>query len=255
VLDDIDAGTLQEPSAATYTRSIKTLFADTWEQLSLEALTNPARVLRAGSHQAVDFPLFQEEHVRSLMKATLRLRSPNIPARIAYRDQAVLACFFNLGWRVGEAYRAELDDVDFRTGYVTIPRENVKNRYKGRRVGLNPETGRLLKNWVEKWRPSFPNRYLFVSLKGLGRSFTALAIRRMFRRLARVGGISREAVRVSPHTCRHYFAVQWARNHPGDLAGLQRGGRALLRVPNSWVPKNGAAIVSLEAAACDLAAS
>jgi hypothetical protein len=58
ILDDIDAGTLQESSAATYTRSIKTLFADTWEQLSLEALTNPARVLRAGSHQAVDFPLF-----------------------------------------------------------------------------------------------------------------------------------------------------------------------------------------------------
>lgn len=27
---------------------------------------------------------------------------------------------------------------------------------------------------------------------------------------------------MSPHTCRHYFAVQWARNHPGDLAGLQR---------------------------------
>src|SRR5581483_6126219 len=182
ILDDIDGGTLQESSAATYTRSIKTLFADTWEQLSLEALTNPALVLRAGSHQAVDFPLFQEDHVRSLMKATLRLRAPNIPPWIAYRDQAVLACFFDLGWRVGEAYRAELDDVDFKTGYVTIPRENVKNRYKGRSVGLNPETGRLLKNWVEKWRPSFPNRYLFVSLQG--GPFTPLAVRRMFRRLA-----------------------------------------------------------------------
>jgi site-specific recombinase XerC len=44
----------------------------------------------------------------------------------------------------------------------------------------------------------------------------------MFRRLADIGGIPREAARVSPHTCRHYFAVQWARNHPGDLAGLQR---------------------------------
>jgi len=177
-------------------------------------------VLRAGSHQAVDFPLFQEEHVRSLMKATVRPRGPNIPRWIPYRDQAVLACFFDLGWRVGEASRATQDDVDFRAGYVTIPRENVKSRYKGRSVGLNPETGRLLKNWVEKWRPSVPNRCLFVSHDG--GPFTPLAIRRMFRRLARAGGISREAARVSPHTCRHYFAVQWARNHPGDLAGLQR---------------------------------
>jgi len=22
--------------------------------------------------------------------------------------------------------------------------------------------------------------------------------------------------------CRHYFAVRWARSHPGDIAGLQR---------------------------------
>ncbi len=34
--------------------------------------------------------------------------------------------------------------------------------------------------------------------------------------------IPSDSARVSPHTCRHYSAVQWALNHPGDLAGLQR---------------------------------
>jgi len=43
VLDEIDDGTLQESSAATYVRCIKTLFADTWERLDLEPMTNPAR--------------------------------------------------------------------------------------------------------------------------------------------------------------------------------------------------------------------
>jgi site-specific recombinase XerD len=182
VLDDIDDGRLQESSAATYVRAIKTLFADTWERLELEPAANPILKLRAGTQQAVDFPLFKPEHVQALLRATMRTRPGNIAPWIAYRDQALLACFFDLGWRVGEASQARLEDVDLRAGYVTIPRENVKD---GDRLPPN-------------------------------------AIRKMFRRLARAGGIPAEAARVSPHTCRHYFAVQWARHHPGDLAGLQR---------------------------------
>jgi len=220
VLDDIDDGHLQESSAATYVRAIKTLFADTWERLELEPAANPILKLRAGTQQAVDFPLFKPEHVHALLRATMRSRPPNIAPWIPYRDQALLASFFDLGWRVGEAAQARLEDVDLRAGYVTIPRENVKLRHKGRVVGLNPETGRTLKVWIEKWRPSVPNQFLFVNEDG--DRMPPNAIRKMFRRLARAGGIPAEAARVSPHTCRHYFAVQWARNHPGDLAGLQR---------------------------------
>ena len=220
VLDEIDDEVLQESSAATYTRCIKTLFADTWAELGLDETTNPARKLRAGSQQAVDFPLFKPEHVAALMRVAGRPRPPNVPGWIPYRDQTLLACFFDLGWRVGEASQAVIDHIDFRSAYVAIPRENVKTRMKGRIVGLNPDTGRLLKAWIERWRPSVPNPYLFVTDDG--DRFTPGSIRRMFKRLARAGGIPPEAARVSPHTCRHYFAVQWARTHPGDLAGLQR---------------------------------
>src|SRR5581483_4931908 len=82
------------------------------------------------------------------------------------------------------------------------------------------DTGRLLKSWVESWRPLVPTDYLFICEDG--RQFRPDSIRKLFRRLARASGIVRAAARVSPHTCRHYFAVQWARSHPGDLAGLQR---------------------------------
>jgi len=220
ILDAMDEGTLQESSAATYVRCIKTLFADTWQRLELDSASNPAREVRGGNQQAVDFPLFKEEHVKALLKAPVRPRAPHIPRWISYRDQALLACFFDLGWRVGEASKAQLDDVDLRTGFITIPRENVKLRHKGRVVGLNPETGRVLKMWIEKWRPSVPNHFLF--LNDDGDQYQPNAIRKLFRRLAAAGGIPKEAARVSPHTCRHYFAVQWARNHSGDLAGLQR---------------------------------
>jgi len=220
VLDEMDEGKLQESSAATYVRCIKTLFRDTWDRLDLDASTNPALALRAGSQQAVDFPLFKPEHVKLLLKATLRSRGPNVPEWIAHRDHAMLATFFDLGWRVGECSLATVEHVDFYNSFVVIPRQNAKGRFKSRAVGLNPETARELKSWIERWRPSVPNDYLFVSDNG-GRCVSN-AVQKMFRRLAIAGGISSDAARVSPHTCRHYFAVQWARQHPGDLAGLQR---------------------------------
>lgn len=166
ILDEIDDGALQESSANTYARCVKTLFAATWEQLDLQPATNPALALHAGSQQAVDFPLFKTEHVKALLKAAVRPRTSNIRPWIPYRDQALLACFFDLGWRVGEASAALIEDVDFRLAAITIPRENVKNQRKGRSVGLNPETGRLLKAWIEKWRPATHHQFLFVTDDG-----------------------------------------------------------------------------------------
>ena len=220
LLDEIDQDTLEESSASTYVRCIKTLFSDTWRRLHLDPVADPSRNLQAGSQQSVDFPLFQPEHVRSLVRAAVRPRGPNIPEWLVRRDQTLLACFFDLGWRVGEASLTQTDHVDLRTGLVTIPRRNVKMQHRGRVVGLNQDTGRLLKAWIETWRPAVPNNYLFVTDEG--RQLVPDAIRKLFRRLGHASGIGTDTARVSPHTCRHYFAVQWARAHPGDLAGLQR---------------------------------
>src|SRR5713226_2416624 len=94
VLDEIDDGTLEESSASTYVRCIKCFFADTWERLRLDPASNPTIRLRAGSQQAVDFPLFTSEHVKALLRAAGRSRPGNIPDWVAHRDQAMLACFF-----------------------------------------------------------------------------------------------------------------------------------------------------------------
>ena len=69
LLDEMDDGTLEESSASTCARCVKTLFADTWDHLGLNTATNPALKLHAGSQQAVHFPLFDPEHVRTLLKA------------------------------------------------------------------------------------------------------------------------------------------------------------------------------------------
>ena len=221
ILDELDEGTLKESSAATYVRCIKTLFRETWEQMELDSRTDPTRHLQAGKQYAVEFPLFQPEHVRALLKAALRPRKgPNIVPWIARRDHAMLATFFDLGWRVGECCLAKLDDIDFYSGFITIPRQNAKGRFKGRVVGLNQETARELRSWIDRWRPPVRNDYVFVSESG--GPMVANGVQKMFRRLANACNISPETARVSPHTCRHYFAVQWARQHPGDIAGLQR---------------------------------
>src|SRR5712691_6270103 len=140
VLEAIDDGQLQESSASTYVRCVKTFVGDTWERLALPTVTNPTLKLRAGSQQAVDFPLFKLQHVKALLRAAVRPRGQNIAPWIPYRDHALLACFFDLGWRVGEASKAAMDDVDFRSGYVTIPRENVKQRTKRPPIALTPIT-------------------------------------------------------------------------------------------------------------------
>ena len=219
VLEEIDDGELKDSSASTYLRCIKLLFTHTWGRLGLEPSTDPTFRMHPGSQVVSEFPLFTADHVRRLMAATMRQRGPMVAPWIPYRDRVVLACFFDLGWRAKEAANATLDDVDLRGRYVTIRKENVKV-FRGRVVGINPELSRLLSQWIEKWRPSVPHLYLFVSDDG--RRFTQEGMRQMFRRLAKAAGIPPELARSSPHTCRHYFAVQWAKAHPGDLAGLQR---------------------------------
>ena len=69
-----------------------------------------------------DFPLFKNEHVKALLQADARARTPDTPRWMPYRDQTLLACFFDLGWRVGEASQARLEHVDFRSALVAIPR-------------------------------------------------------------------------------------------------------------------------------------
>jgi integrase len=219
VVEEIDAGTLQESSANTYLRCVKTFFNHVWMELGLEPSSNPARKLQAGGQGVGEFPLFTREHVRALMNATMRPRGVLVPPWIPFPDRVVLATFLDLGWRVGEASKAVLDDVDLRGRFVTIRKENVKV-FRGRVVGLNMETGRLLQTWMTRWRPAVPHMYLFVNDDGS--QFSPDAIRKMFRRLAVAAGIPAEVARCSPHSCRHYFPVQWATSHPGDLAGLQR---------------------------------
>ena len=219
VFEEIDEGELSASSASTYIRCIKALFTHTWTRLRLEASTNPALRLHPSSQSVPEFPLFKPEHVRALMAATMRDRGPLVAPWMRYRDRVVVATFLDLGWRAGEASKATLDDVDLRGRYVTIRKENVKV-FRGRIVGLNLDISRLLKAWIEQWRPAVPHLYLFVSDDG--RQLTARAMAQMFRRLAHAADIPPELARSSPHTCRHYFAVQWAMRHPGDLAGLQR---------------------------------
>jgi integrase len=121
--------------------------------------------MHPGPQNIGEFPLFKPEHVRALMAATMRDRGSLVAPWIAHRDRAVLATFFDLGWRAKEASNATLDDVDLRGRYVTIRKENVKV-FRGRVVGLNDQLARLLKAWIERWRPPVPHLYLFVSEDG-----------------------------------------------------------------------------------------
>jgi site-specific recombinase XerD len=89
------------------------------------------------------------------------LRSCDRTTAVGKRDYAVLCLLARLGLRAGEVAAMTLDDVDWRTGELTI-------RGKGgtrERLPLLAEVGQALAAYLREARPSCATRHLFVTAR------------------------------------------------------------------------------------------
>ena len=122
---------------------------------------------------------------------------------LAIRDTAIITTFIETGIRCAELYSIQPKDI--KDDYIII--RNGKN-HKERFVGITPFLKKALLRY-DRCRASYfsnklPEDYYFLSQTG--RMLTNSAVEHLFKHRAK--GVNAETVRISPHTFRHFFAVQ-----------------------------------------------
>jgi site-specific recombinase XerD len=139
------------------------------------------------------------------VNALLRGCSNRAPTGI--RNRALLTILYRCGLRISEALSLMPKDIDALTGTLTV----LKGKGGKRRVvGLDATAMDVLSRWLDRRREiGFNGRgqtRVFCTLSGT--PMHAPYVRVLLARLARKAGLDR---RVTPHTLRHSFAAEMAR--------------------------------------------
>ena len=150
--------------------------------------------------------LYSAQEIRCFLRAALSL-----PARGGLRPWTY-HCLFGLlsvtGMRIGEARNLELQDVDLRTGVLTIRSGKFG---KSRLIPLHASTRRVLADYLarraRKWAARPVSSYVFLS--NWGNQLDGGEIRRTFYALSRRIGLRGRSDSHGPrlHDMRHRFAV------------------------------------------------
>ena len=126
----------------------------------------------------------------------------------ASRDAALVRVMLGTGIRLGSALALRVEDVDLVAREVTI-RSSKGDRPD--RLPISREVTRMLTDWVEERTEGA----LFCSRSGW--SLCPRHVQRRFRKAIEAAGITRA---VSPHSCRHAFAVAML-SRTGDVTLVQ----------------------------------
>ena len=163
--------------------------------------------------------LYCDDEIRRLLSAALAMHFRYERGQLL---PWVYYCLFGLlsvsGLRLSEARNLELDDVDLKTGVLTV--RNTKFG-KTRLVPLHASTCKVLQDYIDRRRRHWAQRpvssYLFVSSRGNRLDYGA--IHRTFYALSRRIGLRADGDHHGPrlHDMRHRFAtntlVNWYRSN------------------------------------------
>jgi integrase/recombinase XerD len=163
----------------------------------------------------VPTPKNTQEQIKPLTpeELTALLAEPNRKSFVGLRDVAPIALMADTGLRVSEVLNIRLGDVDTRARAITV----VGKGNKPRTVFYGEAVAGHLRNYLRRRARRGVEDLLFVS--SLGEKLLRFAIVERMRDYGYAAGI--RGKRVSPHTLRHTFAVNWLKNG-GDTLSLQR---------------------------------
>lgn len=184
--------------------AIKTLFKFLHEDNYID--NNPAYRLEKIRGPKLHIQPFTQEQVEAL------LSQPNQRRFAGVRDYTILLLLFDTGLRIAEALSLTEENINWQQSTITVIGKGSKQRTVpfGRNVRL------ALDHYLDR-RGDVKCKALFVS--EYGQPLPARLFQENMARYGKDAGIT--GVRVSPHTCRHTFAVNWIRSG-GDVFHLQR---------------------------------
>jgi integrase/recombinase XerD len=189
-------------SVNTYLRCINAFLAwlhaegDLRETIRIGKLKEPKKVL----------PTFTPEHIKSMIAFK--------PKGLNDQRIHILACLLlDAGLRISEALQLRRKDLDLDNLLVKVDGKGAKQRV----VPISMEMRKLLFKWMHQQTVTNPDDLVFAT-----RTKTALTKRNAQRDLVSLAAkLKISGVRVSPHTFRHTFAVNYIRNG-GSALHLQR---------------------------------
>jgi integrase/recombinase XerD len=216
----------KEPLSAKSIRNVWVTFRSFFGWLHVEfKYTNPAIEIAAPKFQTHPVETFTKEDVEKILKACVFSRESQTEERkkfvmrrpSANRDQAIVLMLLDTGLRATELCSLTINDVDLKTGKVTI-RHGVIGGAKGGK-GRTVYLGKVARKAV--WRylvgredGDDPRAPLFISQAD--RPFNKDSLRVLINRL----GARAEVQKAYPHKFRHTFAITYLRSG-GDVFTLQ----------------------------------
>ena len=125
-------------------------------------------------------------------------RATEVPDEVRLRDDAALELLYGSGLRVSELCGLSVDDVDLRSGWVTVWGKGGKQR----RVPISETAGIAVEQWLNEGRPGMaspqsPANALLLNARGL--RLGPRDVRRILER--------RSPVPTHPHALRHSYAT------------------------------------------------
>lgn len=169
---------------------------------------NPMQRIRKGkSDEAIIIP-FTPEDIKSILHQCDRT------TYVGYRDYCIILMLYSSGMRISECLGLRLQDVAFKQDKIYIT--TTKNRHP-RIVGLSKK----LKTELQKFIQLCLSECQSTDNLWQGHDGSPLAVRSLQQNITNYGkGTSIKDKRVSPHTFRHTFAIEFLRNG-GSTASLR----------------------------------
>jgi site-specific recombinase XerD len=190
-------GLVKPGTVATYFNVLRTLFAHLVE---VEALAvSPMAKLKPPIDRPDQIQPFNGEQVSALEAQARKSVYPQ-------RDTAIILLLLDTGMRASELCGLRVRDVDVVGRRCIVRGKGGKERA----LSIGQRATRAL--WAHlRGRKADPDAALFQSQRGQtpGENFTRSGLTQLIHRLGVAAGV--EAVRCSPHTFRHTFAVEFLR--------------------------------------------
>lgn len=197
-------GFQQRGNKASYINSIiKTLRAFYVYVLEQEYISvNPMKKVPWCKERLTIIKAFTDDEVKKMLSVY------NEKEYMEIRNKTIMALLFDTGIRCLELCSIRNDSI--KDTYITILGKGNKERI----AAISPPLHRLMHKYQRIRDKHFADKNIKVDnyfLSRTGKPLTNAAVERIVRYAGEMAGID-DAIRCSPHTCRHYFAQAQIRN-------------------------------------------